>query len=185
MAEHNSQVARELKWLDIMEPDPALLNLRELRGRSVNEELHMPSIRQQPSASGCSLLPQPSSNLDTDQCDSIDKTVKQVAQSVYQMLLKTSTGKTTSNLTLNKSPHYRIPNSQSILDPNPSDVHTQTKTQPTHTYRPASPKNSITHPVTNFEQTKQILMNIDALSYSPTLHNKNFTGIKPQWVVQI
>ena len=46
MAEQNNQVARELKWLDVMEPDPSSLNVRGLRGRSVNDELHMPSIRQ-------------------------------------------------------------------------------------------------------------------------------------------
>ena len=61
---------------------------------------------------------------------------------------------------------------ESILDPNPSDIHTQTNTQPTHVYRPASPKKSITHPVTNFEQVKQIIMNTDALSHSPILGKK-------------
>ena len=49
MAEQNSDEARELKWLDMKEPDPSSLNVRELRGRSVNEELHMLSIRQPPS----------------------------------------------------------------------------------------------------------------------------------------
>ena len=108
-----------------------------------------------------SISSQSSSDLDTDQGDIIDKTIKQVAQSVSQKLLKTSTGNPTSNLTKNNLPHDRIPNRQSILDPNPSDVHTQTKTEPTHTYRPASPKNSVTHPVTIFKQAKQIIMNID------------------------
>ena len=46
MAEQSSQVARELKWLDAKELDPASLNVMEQRGNSVNEELHMPSIRQ-------------------------------------------------------------------------------------------------------------------------------------------
>ena len=45
MAEQNNQVARILKWLDTKEPDPSSLNVKELRGRSVNEEFHMPSIR--------------------------------------------------------------------------------------------------------------------------------------------
>ena len=48
MAKQNNQVARELKQLDTKEPDPSSLNVMELRGRSVNEELHMPSIRQPP-----------------------------------------------------------------------------------------------------------------------------------------
>ena len=48
MAEQTSKVARELKQLDIQEPDPSSLNVRDPRGRSVNEELHMPSIGQPP-----------------------------------------------------------------------------------------------------------------------------------------
>ena len=48
MPEQSNQVARESKWLDMKEPDPSSLNIRELRGRSVNEELHIPSIRQPP-----------------------------------------------------------------------------------------------------------------------------------------
>ena len=46
MAEQNNQIVRELKWLDAKESDPSSLNVQELRGRNVNEELHMPSIRQ-------------------------------------------------------------------------------------------------------------------------------------------
>ena len=42
---NSNQVARELKWLDAKEPDPSLLNVRELRGRNVSEELHTPCIR--------------------------------------------------------------------------------------------------------------------------------------------
>ena len=37
MTEQNNEVARELKQLDTKEPDPSLLNVRELRGWSVNE----------------------------------------------------------------------------------------------------------------------------------------------------
>ena len=46
MAEQNNKVARELKWFDAKEPDPSSLNVRKLRSRRVNEELHTPSIRQ-------------------------------------------------------------------------------------------------------------------------------------------
>ena len=53
MAEHNNQVATELKWLDAKELDPSSLNIRELRGRCVNEELHTPSIRQPPPGPIC------------------------------------------------------------------------------------------------------------------------------------
>ena len=48
MAEQNNTVAWELKHLDAKEPDPSSLNVRKLRGRSVNEELHTFSIRQPP-----------------------------------------------------------------------------------------------------------------------------------------
>ena len=88
------------------------------------------------------------------------------------MLLKTTTDTPTSNLTLNDSSQDKTPDRQSIPIQKPSDVHTQTKTQTTHTYRPVSPENSITHTVTNFKQTKQIIMDIDMLSHSPTLHNR-------------
>ena len=67
---------------------------------------------------------------------------------------------------------------QSIHDPNPSDIHSQINAQPIQTYRPVSPKSSITHPATNFEQAKQIIMDIDALSFSPTLQNKILQELK-------
>ena len=53
MAEQNIQVNRELKRLDAKEPDPSSLNIREQRGRSINEELHMSSIRQPPPGPIC------------------------------------------------------------------------------------------------------------------------------------
>ena len=48
MAEQNNQVARELYQLDVKDPNPSSLNVRKLRGRSVNEELNTSSIRQLP-----------------------------------------------------------------------------------------------------------------------------------------
>ena len=45
---NTNQVVRELKQLDAKEPNPSSLNIRELRGRCVNEELHILSIRQPP-----------------------------------------------------------------------------------------------------------------------------------------
>ena len=129
MAEQNNQAARKLKQLDIKELDPTSLNIRELRGRSVSEVLHMASIRQPPSGLICvhgaiqnsklngmclslpvnqsipasisSISPQSSSDLDTDQDDIIGETIKQVAQSVNQMLLMTNTGNSISTLTQN------------------------------------------------------------------------------------
>ena len=127
MAEQNNHVARELKWLNVKEPDPSSLNVKELRDRSVNEKLHMSCIRQPPQAQYMcmvqfkikkingicltppinkstpvmvsSILPQSSSDLDTDEGENIDKTIKQVAQTVNQMLLKTNAGNPTGNLT--------------------------------------------------------------------------------------
>ena len=119
-----------------------------------------------------SILPQSSSDLDTDQGEIIDEAIKQVTHSVNQMLLKTSTGNSTINLTLSDSSQDRTLDRQSIPALNPSDIHEQAKTQTTHTYRPVAPENSIIHTVTNFEQNKQIIMDIDALSHSPTLCNK-------------
>ena len=43
---NSNQVVRELQQLDVRESYPSSLNVRELRGRDVNEELHTPSIRQ-------------------------------------------------------------------------------------------------------------------------------------------
>ena len=179
MAAQNNQVARQLKWLNVKEPDPFLLNVRELTGRNVNEELHTPSIRQPPQGPICVhgavqnskingiflpppinqstlasvsiILPQSSSDLDTDQGEIIDETIKEVVQSDNQMLL---------NLTSSDSSYDRTLQRQSVATLNSSDVHTQTKSSPTHTYRPDSPVNNITHPVTNFKQTKQIIIDI-------------------------
>ena len=133
------------------------------------------SINESTSALVSSISPQSSSDFDTHQGEIIDKT-KQVAQSVNQMLLKTTTGNPTSNLTLSNSSQDRTPDRKSILILNPSDIHTQTKTQPTHTYRPISPENSITNPVTGFKQTKQIIMDTDALSLLPYYVTKSYRG---------
>ena len=119
----------------------------ELRGRSVNEELHMPSIRQPPPGPICvhgaiqnsklngmclpppanqstpasvsSISPQSSSDLDIDQGDIIDETIKQVAQSVNQMLLKTSTGNPISTLTQNDPLHDNVTNIQTVCELKP------------------------------------------------------------------
>ena len=80
-------------------------------------------------------MPHSSSDLDTDQAAIIDETIKQVAQSVNQMLLKTSTGKYTSNITPSDSTQDRTPDRQSVSDLNPADIPTQPNTQPTNTYR--------------------------------------------------
>ena len=145
-----------------------------VHGASQNSEMNgiclPPPVNQSTPASGSSILPQPSSDFDTDQGDIIDNTIKQVAQSVNQMLLRTSQGNPISNLTPNNPPHDGIPNRQSILDQNPSDIHTQTHSQLILTDQPHLKHHC--NPVTNFEHAKQIIMNIEALPHSPTLHNK-------------
>ena len=50
MAQQTIQVNRELKQLDAKETDPSLLNVKELRGRSVNEESHIPPLDSHPEA---------------------------------------------------------------------------------------------------------------------------------------
>ena len=63
-----------------------------------------PHVIQGTPASANSILPQSSSDLDTDQDDIKDEKICQVAQSVKQMLLKTSTGNSVSTLTQNDPP---------------------------------------------------------------------------------
>ena len=118
-----------------------------------------------------SILPQSSSDLGTDQGDIIDEAIKQVALLVNQMLLKTSTGNPTSNLTQNDLPHNKIQNSQFSTQTQVTFIQKQTHNHFRPTDQPHL-KTVITHPVTNFEQAKQIIMNIDALSHSPTPHHK-------------
>ena len=61
-----------------------------------------PPINQSTPVLVSTVLPQSSSDLDTDQGQIIDKTGKQVVQIVNQMLHKTTTGSLNSNL---KLPH--------------------------------------------------------------------------------
>ena len=43
---NSNQVVRELKWLDVKEPDPSIIYVPELKGRNVNEEANTPFVRQ-------------------------------------------------------------------------------------------------------------------------------------------
>ena len=114
MAKQPYQLPRELKLLEAKEVDPSLLYIRELRGRNVNEESNPPlikhptdpnceqSITNSPTTTDNSLPPpfcqstpevnsptsgQFSSELDTDQGDMIDKTIKQVMHKLHQTIL--------------------------------------------------------------------------------------------------
>ena len=78
-----------------------------VQNSKINGIFLLPPINQSTPALVSSLLPQSSSDLDTDQGDIIDETIKQVTQSINQMLLKTSTGNSTSNITPSHSPHKK------------------------------------------------------------------------------
>ena len=123
MPKQTSQLHRELKQLDAKENDPSLLYVRELRGRSVNEDsgtspikqpspgpTHVqsvmdnwttindglpPPIHQSTQEANSSIQTQSSSDFDTDQGDMINKTIKQVTHKLYQIILAPDVG--TSN----------------------------------------------------------------------------------------
>ena len=106
----SNQAVRELKQLDAKEPDPSIINIWQLRGRNVNDELHTHSIRQPPPGPICvlrteqtlyqknlsllppichstpasvgTILPKSSSNLDADQGKTINETLGKVACSI-------------------------------------------------------------------------------------------------------
>ena len=120
---------------------------------------------------GSTLFSQYTSDLDTDQGEIIDETTKQVVQTVNQTLLQTTTDSPTSNLDSSNTSHDNTPDRQSAPALNTNDIHKHTTTSPTHTYRPNSSKHMLTHFVTNFEETKQIIMDIDTLSHLPNIHN--------------
>ena len=46
MAKQSNKLTRELKQLEANEIDPSLVHIRELKGRSVNEESNVPYIKQ-------------------------------------------------------------------------------------------------------------------------------------------
>ena len=66
------------------------------------------ALNQSTLASVSSFLPQSSSDLDMDQYDIIDETIKQVAQLVNKTLPKTNTGNPISSLTQNNPQHNTV-----------------------------------------------------------------------------
>ena len=144
MAKQMNQLNKELKHLDATEIDPSLPYIRELRDRSVNEESHMPHIRQTspgptnvqsknynltptkdslpppihqitPEAIS-SISAQSSSGLDTDQGDMIDETIKHVTHKLNQTILTSDIGITTSEMTPSTG------NTKTIHTPNVDDI---------------------------------------------------------------
>ena len=89
-----------------------------------------------------------------------------------QTLLALNAGVSTTNIASNNPPYNKTSDLQPTQDVNPNAIHTQTNTKSTHLYRAWSTKDNIMHPVAAFEQTKQIIMDIDALLHSPALCNQ-------------
>ena len=129
------------------EPDLSIINMWELRGRNVNEELHTPSIRQplpgpicvkrtvemlgkklglpalisqSTPASISTILPKSSYDLATDQGEAINEMLMTVLQTFNQTILTAITGNSTGNLDSNNVPHNNVLDRQpvSILNTN-------------------------------------------------------------------
>ena len=88
-----------------------------------------PPVNQSTPALVSSISPQSSSDLDTDQGDLMEETIKQVAQSLHQMLLKISTGNPISSLTQNDPPHTTKIQTCRQSVTLPSDIHSQIHSQ--------------------------------------------------------
>ena len=122
---------------------------------------HPPPISQNTPVSVSIISPQSSPDLDTDQGETIEETIK---QTVNQMLLTTNTGSLTSNLNLSNISCYRTTDRQSVPTLNPSDIHKYTTTLPNHTYKPDSSENSFTPP-------PQILVKLNKSSWTQILYH--------------
>ena len=95
---------------------------------------------------------QSSSDLDTNQGEIIDEMLKQVAWTVNQMLLKTTTGSPTSNLDLSDTAHDNTSYRQSAPTLNTSDVHKHTTISLKNTYRSDLSEHMLTHSITNLDR---------------------------------
>ena len=132
------------------EPNPSILNIKELRGRNVNEELHASSIRPLPPGPVCvqstvqtldkkkpqstatnqpkyppalvtAISPKSSSNLDTDQDEAVNKTLRKVVKTFHQTLLMTIGGTPNSNRGSHNDPHDKIVDRQPASTLNTND----------------------------------------------------------------
>ena len=118
-----------------------------------------------------SISPQSSLELDTDHGDMIDETIKHVTHTHNQPLkakaCKTNTNKDSSN------PHDNTSGLQPTQDVN---MHTtsrlQTQSKKTDTFKKHPPRDNVTSSIATFNQTKQIIIDIDKLSHSTTIWNK-------------
>ena len=128
----NSNQVVKLKWLDAKEPDPSLINVQELRGRNVKEELHTSSISPLPpgpigvqsTLDKKTLAYHP--DLDTNQGETIDGTLRKDANMFNQTLLITTGSIHNSNIGSNSDPHDGILDRQSASTFNINDFQKQT-----------------------------------------------------------
>ena len=137
-----------MKQLDAKEIDPSLLYIRKLRGRSINGESNTPHIIQPSPGPSCvqsinynptatndslptylchstleatsSISAQSSPELDTDQGDVIDETIKCVTHKLNQTILTPDIGIINSEMT----PHAG--NTKTMNTPNVDDIRTKT-----------------------------------------------------------
>ena len=84
----------------------------------------------------------------------------------------TSGGNPISNLDSNNDPHHKILDRQSSSTLNTNDIQKQTIPWQKDSYKLDSTNHIRTNPITNFERTKQIIMDINSLSHSPELCNE-------------
>ena len=70
------------------------------------------------------------------------------------------------------APHNNTPNLQPTKDISPHNTSTPTNTKSTNINKTHPPRDNITPSLATFNQTKQIIMDIDKLSHSTTLCNK-------------
>ena len=201
MAKQPNQLPRELKQPEAKQIDPFLLYIRELRGSSVIKESNLPpikhppgpnhkwSITNSPTTTNNSLPPpickntlkansmtlaHSNSELDTDQGDMIDKTIKQVMFILHHTILTSDIGtfypdKPTSappqqtnyntncnhqsqigqNYNLRNSPKHQVYNQQAE-----TNIITQCSKMNW------LPEVDTTSTLTSFEKTKQIIMDM-------------------------
>ena len=171
----------------------------ELRGRNINEELYTPSIGQLPPgpihvqstvqmlvkkstpiskrtpASVSTISPKSCSDLDTGQDEIINEMLRKVAQTFNQTLLMAMADNPTSNLDSNSVPHDSILDRQPAPTINTNDIQRQTIPPQKNSYQLDSTDHIRTDPIRNFKRTN--IMDINALSYSPKLHNKILQGL--------
>ena len=127
---NSNQVVRELKWLDVKEPDLSIINIQELRGRNVNEELHASSIRPLPPGPVYVQGTVQTFNKKTSayhhqsvkhQEEAVDEPLRTVVQTFIQALLMTIGGTPNSNTGSNNDAHDEIMDRQPASTLNATD----------------------------------------------------------------